>query len=149
MRRPRAELDTVFGDCAVGPMPDGNADGEALIATGTPWARLIGAFIRVFVWQGKIFDAPAGFLKNKLTPFGIRAVPGRLYQGPSWFDDKECIVLDYSRTSLVAFLVRDELRQVKHPLYLGKVFLGRKALFHFTLEFRDAGKNAEQPLPKK
>jgi hypothetical protein len=40
-------------------------------------------------------------------------------------DAKECIVLDYSETSLVAHWVRDEIREVALHIYLGKVYLGK------------------------
>jgi hypothetical protein len=50
-------------------------------------------------------------------------------------DKKECIVLDYSETSLLAHWVRDEIREVGPCTYLGKVYLGKKRLIDFVLEF--------------
>ena len=35
-----------------------------------------------------------------LGPFGIKSVRAKVYKDPSWFDSKETIVLDYSKTSL-------------------------------------------------
>jgi hypothetical protein len=53
----------------------------------------------------------------------------------SWLDNKECIILDYSETSLVGHWVRDEMRLVAPGLYLGKVYWGKKPLpVHFALE---------------
>jgi hypothetical protein len=50
-------------------------------------------------------------------------------------DNKECIVLDYSETSLLAHWIRDEIREVTPHTYLGKVYLGKKRLIDFALEF--------------
>jgi hypothetical protein len=58
-----------------------------------------------------------------------------VYKGPSWLDNKECIVLDYSETSLVAHWIRDEIRQIEPRLYLGKVYWGKKRLIDFALQF--------------
>jgi hypothetical protein len=44
-------------------------------------------------------------------------------------------VLDYSRTSLVAHWIRDEIREVAGRTYLGQVFVRGRKLLHFTLTF--------------
>jgi hypothetical protein len=44
-------------------------------------------------------------------------------------------VLDYSKTSIVAHLVRDEIREIAPGVYLGLVFLGRRHVLDFTLDF--------------
>jgi hypothetical protein len=71
----RAELDKLFVAGGAREIPNGDAQGTALIATGTVWATPLARLIRLIVWQGKIFDAKNGLLKNKLTPLGIRAEP--------------------------------------------------------------------------
>jgi hypothetical protein len=74
-------------------------------------------------------------LKNRVTPFGLHAVTAKVFKGPSWHDNKECIILDYSETSLVGKWVRDEMRLVAPQLYLGKVYWAKKPLpIHFALE---------------
>ena len=50
-------------------------------------------------------------------------------------DQKECIVLDYSETSLLAHWIRDEIREVAPRTYLGKVYWAKKRLIDFALEF--------------
>src|SRR5215468_10087440 len=129
------ELDDLFGALQVGPIPDGEADGMAIIAPGKPYSQEIATLINYFAWQGKIFDSKAGFLKNRIGPFGFNAIIARVYQGPSWLDGKECIVLDYSETSFVAHWIRDEIRQIEPRLYLGKIYWDRKRLFDFCLKF--------------
>ena len=58
-----------------------------------------------------------------------------MYKAPSWLDGKECIVLYYSETSLVAHWIRDEIRQIGSGLYLGKVYWDKKRLIDFALQF--------------
>ncbi len=50
-------------------------------------------------------------------------------------DGKECIVLDYSDTSLLAHWIRDEIREIAPRTYLGKVYWSKKRLIDFALEF--------------
>ncbi len=132
----QAELDTLFSAHESGPIPDGEAEGTAIIAPGTPFSEAIAACINIFAWKGKVFDAKDGFLRNEILPFGVKAIVARVYKAPSWFDQKECIVLDYSQTSLVAAHVRDEIRLIDDGLYLGLVYWDSKRLIDFCLNFR-------------
>jgi hypothetical protein len=50
-------------------------------------------------------------------------------------DGKPCIVLDYSKTSMVAQRVRDEIRLIAPNTYLGKVYWDNKPTIHFALQF--------------
>jgi hypothetical protein len=135
LRMTQAQLDELFTNSPVGDIPDGEGKGTAIIAAGTTFSPEIASFINHFAWQGKIFDAKAGLLKNKILPFGIAAIVAQVYKGESWFDRKECIVLDYSQTSLVAGWIRDEIRMIEPKFYLGEVFGGKTRMFHFTLQF--------------
>ena len=131
-----SQLDGLFTDSPAGDIPDGEGKGTALIAEGTPLSPEIASFISHFAWQGKVFDAKTGLLRNLISPFGIAAIVARVYRGQSWFDGKECIVLDYSETSIVAGWIRDEIRLIEPGFYLGQVFGGKKSrLIHFALQF--------------
>ncbi len=130
------QLDALFSAHDAGPIPDGEAKGTAIIAPGTPISEQIAAFINIFAWQGKVFDAKAGLLRNRILPLGLNAIIARVYKGPSWLDGKECIVLDYSETSLVASHIRDEIRQIEPGFYLGKVYWDKARLIDFSLDFR-------------
>jgi hypothetical protein len=44
-------------------------------------------------------------------------------------------VLDYSRTSLVAKHIRDEIRQIDPGTYLGIVYWDKTRTIHFALQF--------------
>ena len=129
------QLDELFSKGTVGDIPDGAAKGTAIIANGTKFSDEIAHFVNFFAWQGKTFDSKAGVLRNRITHFGFNAIIAKVYKGPSWFDQKECIVLDYSDTSLVARWIRDEIRLIDTNLYLGRVYWGEKPLIHFSLEF--------------
>ena len=131
----QADLDTLFGQCAAGEIPDGEADGTAIVAPGTKFSSNIAKFISNFAWQGKVFDAGKGVLKNRILPFGLNAIIAKVYIGPSWLDGKDCIVLDYSDTSIIAQWIRDEIRQIEPGLYLGKVYWEKKRLIDFALKF--------------
>ena len=129
------QLDELFSHGTVGDIPNGEAKGTAIIANGTKFSDEIAHFVNYFAWQGKTFDAADGVLRNRITHFGFNAISAKVYKGPSWFDQKECIVLDYSKTSLVARWIRDEIRLIDDNLYLGRVYWGEKSLIHFALEF--------------
>lgn len=135
MAMSQAQLDELFRASPAGDIPDGPAQGTAIIAPGTKYTANIAEIISHFGWQGKVFNAQKGLLKNKILAFGIEAIVARVYKGPSWLDGKECIVLDYSDTSLLAHWVRDEIRLISPGFYLGKVYWAKERLIDFCLKF--------------
>ena len=135
LRMSQPQLDELFTSSEAGPIPDGEATGTAIVAPGTRFSPEIARFISHFAWQGKIFDGAKGVLRNKILPFGLSAIIAKVYKADSWLDGKECIVLDYADTSLIAHWIRDEIRQIGPGVYLGKVYWGRQRLIDFALEF--------------
>lgn len=131
----QSDLDALFTSRPAGDIPDGEAEGTAIVAPGTSYTPNLAKMVNLFAWQGKVFDAKKGLLKNKILPFGFNAIIARVYKEPSWLDGKECIVLDYSDTSIVAQWIRDEIRQIEPKLYLGKVYWDKKRLIDFALKF--------------
>jgi hypothetical protein len=129
------ELDDLFRRSPAGEIPQGEADGTVLLAPGTVLEGPAEKLIHLLTWQGKVFDPEKGELVNKILPFGIRAVRAKVYKEASWFDGQETIVLDYSKTSLVAHWIRDEIREVSPGVYLGLVYWEKKRILHFTLTF--------------
>lgn len=129
------ELDTLFMNSPAGTIPNGEAEGTAIIAPGTPYSQEIAAIINHFAWQGKTFDAAHGSLRNRITVLGVNAIIAKVYKGNSWFDNKECIVLDYSETSIVAKHIRDEIRQISPGVYLGVVYWDKTRTINFALDF--------------
>jgi hypothetical protein len=135
LKTPQKELDAIFTAADAGPIPEGQADGTAIIAPGTTFSDDIAKMVSLFAWQGKVFDPMAGVLRNRILPFGLNAIVAKVYKDRSWLDGKECIVLDYSQTSLVAHWIRDEIRLIQPGLYLGKVYWDKARLIDFTLQF--------------
>jgi hypothetical protein len=135
LKMSQTQLDELFTKSPTGDIPDGEAKGTAIIAPGTTYSEDIAEFINHFAWQGKVFDSQKGFLRNEILPFGLRAIIAKVYQAPSWLDNKECIVLDYSETSLLAHWIRDEIREIGPGIYLGKVYWDKKRLIDFALNF--------------
>lgn len=137
----QTELDNIFKNSPAGPIPSGNAAGEAIVCPGTFWSRLIARFVHDLAWQGKVFtpnpNGDGATLENKVTALGVHAIVARVYFTSSWIDGKPCIVLDYSKTSLLARKIRDEIRLIDpaQKLYLGKVWWGETRLVDFALRF--------------
>ena len=129
------QLDDLFRASPPGELPDGEAEGIAIIAPGTRYTESIARIINFFGWQGKVFDGSKGLLKNKVSILGVPAIVARVYLDESWLDNKPCIVLDYSDTSIVAQWIRDEIRLIGPGLYLGKVYWGKERLIDFCLKF--------------
>jgi len=130
------ELDALFGRSPAGELPDGEAEGIVLLAPGTSLEGPAEKLIHLLIWKGKVFDREKGELLNEILPFGLKAVRAKVYKEASWFDGKETIVLDYSKTSLVAHWIRDEIREVSPGVYLGLVYWERERILHFALTFK-------------
>ena len=148
LKMSQTQLDDLFTQSPVGEIPSGEGKGTAIIAPGTNVSDEIARFVNVFTWKGKVFDPEKGELRNKILPMGHKAIVAKVYKDKSWFDQKECIVLDYSKTSLIAHWIRDEIREVSPGIYLGLVYWGKKKLIHFALQFpaRDSSKYQSQIL---
>ena len=134
------ELDAMFGASQPGPIPEGNSQGDAIALAGTFWTRMIARFVHDTAWQGKVFTRNADgttTLVNKLGPDGAEAIMAKVYYTESWFDSKPCIVLDYSKSMLLARKIRDEIRLVDPAsrIYLGIVWWGKTRLIDFALKF--------------
>ena len=133
----REHLDEIYCNAEPGAMPTGDMRGTAIL-TGSLFSKIVAAFARLFAWQGKVFDmfaedGQAGILVNKISPFSLTFIVAKVYREPSWMDDKATIVIDYSKTSFFAKVIRDEIREVEPGVYLGKVWWGKKRILDFAL----------------
>ena len=130
----QAELDKLYRNSPLGDIPVGDTKGTAILIPKSPFGMIATWLIRLLVWQGKVFSPAQRDLKNKVSPFGLKAIRAMVYVGDSWLiQGQKAIVIDYSKTSFVAQKIRDEIRQVAPRLYLGKVFWGHKHLLDFSL----------------
>jgi hypothetical protein len=105
-RLDNGELDLLFRSSPAGDLPKGLLSGTGLLFPGT---RACGPL----AW--------------------LRAIRALLSHDRSWVDGRECVLIDYSTTSTVARMVRDEVRLVAPGLYLGVVWLWKRRAGWFTL----------------
>ena len=131
----QSELDDLFRNAPISEIPNGDAQGTAIVAPGSDLELPILWFTRWLAWQGKYVYRAQGYLLNKVGPFGFHLIKARVYKAPSWFDAKPAIILDYSQTSLVAHKVRDEIREVGPGTFLGIVYYGTDKTINFVLQF--------------
>jgi hypothetical protein len=131
----RGDLEKLFGSGRVGAIPDGHGRGTVLLGAGGLVSRVTAGLCYAVAWRGKVLDARQARLKNILTPLSIQAIEAAVYKQDSWYDGDPCIVLDYSKTSLVARAVRDEIREIAPGVFLGLVFWGRRHILDFALDF--------------
>ena len=82
----QADLDGLFTKSPTGEIPNGEGKGTAIVAPGTTYTQDIAHLINIFAWQGKVFDAKNGVLRNKILPLGLNAIIAKVYKGPSWLD---------------------------------------------------------------
>jgi heme peroxidase len=135
------QLGTLFRTAGAGTIPDGQGRGTVLLGTGGWAARLAAKVSYALLWRGKVVSAREGHLKNLISALSVPAIAASVYKQDSWYDGKQCIVLDYSKTSLLAHMIRDEIREIAPGVYLGLVFWGRRHILDFALDFtaRDKG----------
>ena len=122
----QTELDDLFRRSPLGDIPDGDADGTAIVAPGTeldtadpalvtPLARLAG--------QGRstVRRATCSTRSDRSDCTWSRPA---CTSPPAGSTGKPAIILDYSKTSLIAHKVRDEIREVSPGTFLGIVYFG-------------------------
>jgi hypothetical protein len=130
------ELDDLFRSSDAGPIPAGEAKGTVLVQPGLSLEGNAAKIIHLLAWQGKVFDPEKGELRNEILPWGMKSIRAKVYKEASWLDQKETIVLDYSKTSLVAHWIRDEIREVGPGVYLGLVYWDHDRILRFALKFK-------------
>jgi hypothetical protein len=124
------------------PCPAGQLRGTALFFPGTPACGPLARLIFLLAWKGKATEDPPRSLQNLVGPLGTEAIPALLSHDRSWVDGEECVLIDYSSTSTVAAMIRDEIRLVSPGLYLGVIWLGRRRVGWFSL--RQRGREPER-----
>ena len=132
------QIGALFRAGDAGTIPDGRSRGTVLLGVGGLRARAAAMVSYALLWRGKVVNARQGRLKNLISAFSVEAISAAVYQQDSWYDGKPCIVLDYSKTSFVARMIRDEIREIAPGVYLGLVFWGRRHVLDFALDFTRA-----------
>jgi hypothetical protein len=132
-RLTNGELDVLFRSSPAGALPKGLLTGTGLLFPGSRVCGPLAWLLRLLVWQGKETEPSGRSLKNLMGPLRMRTIRALLSHDRSWVDGGECVLIDYSTTSLVARMVRDEVRLVAPGLYLGVVWLWKRRAGWFTL----------------
>jgi hypothetical protein len=127
------QLDLLFRSSPAGGIPRGRLAGTVLLFPGSRVCGPLARLAALLLWQGKVTDDSGRSLTNLVGPLHARAIRALLSHDLSRVDDRECVLIDYSTTSKVAHLVRDEIRLVSPALYLGVVWLWRRRVGWFTL----------------
>ena len=130
------QLEALYHQSAPGPVPAGKVRGLALY----PDSRIPRAKARAarVAWQGKVFSPESGTAVNRF--FGVRAIKGNVYAGPSWLDGAPSMILDYEGTSRLYGNYRDEIRQIAPGIYLGLMYDRTMSPAGFKMYFAfDAG----------
>ncbi|MFC0055249.1 hypothetical protein [Streptomyces actinomycinicus] len=139
LRSDDKRLEELFRKSPAGEIPKGPMEGMAILpGAGTAAAQLLAGVVHLLLWRGKVFS-PDGYLSNRLSPLDISSIVAMVGPGPSRLDDQECIVIDYSHTSLLFGGVRDEIRQVGPHLYLGLIWLAGRKVGWFSLREPESG----------
>ena len=143
LSKSREELDEIYKKAKPGKIPSGDTQGTAILA-GSVFAKCVAFLAGLFAWQGKVFDlfcpkGDAGLLVTKITPFSLTFIVAKVYRGESWLDGKDTIIIDYSKTSFLAKVIRDEIREVEPGVYLGKVWWKKTRILDFALTVKNTG----------
>ena len=136
LRLSKRQLDDLFANSPAGGIPDGEGVGTALLCPGTFFGRILACLARWFFWQGDIFHAREGYLRSRISPFRFQAMSAHVYKDLSRIDQKECIVMDFTRSLPVPRGIRDELRLIAPALYLGRTVVGRRRTIQFAISFQ-------------
>ncbi|WP_087873262.1 hypothetical protein [Arthrobacter globiformis] len=112
LRTPGPQLDELFRQSPSDRTPAGDGDGTVIFAPGSPFSAMTAGLVRLLAWKGKTFDPGAAGLRNRMGPLGKQAIPAKACHGAGWLDANPAIILDYSRSALVARRIRDEIREV-------------------------------------
>ena len=132
-RMDNRELDLLFRSGSARDVPHGRLPGTGLLFPGTPACGPLASLVHLVVWQGKETEPSGRSQQNLIGPLRTRTIRALLSHDRSWVDDEECVLIDYSRTSIVARMVRDEVRPVAPGLYLGVIWLRKRRVGWFTL----------------
>jgi hypothetical protein len=112
------ELLQVFASGCGGSTPVGLGKGTVLLLVNTKHARMK-ARMNNLVWKGKRFEEDGTFINQWACFKALRFSPS---EGPSWFDGRPCIILDYTPGTPVFGNTRDEIREVGPGLWLGMFY---------------------------
>ena len=95
----QVDLYQLFRRSRPGEVPAGRGRGTPIFFPGTAATKPAAKVFGTLVWRGKVLRPEKADLSNLISILGIQAIRARVYRQESWFDGRDCIVLDYSETS--------------------------------------------------
>jgi hypothetical protein len=114
----RDELLSLFAGANGCFLPWGFGRGELLMRVDTKHAELKTRLANR-AWKGKHFEEDGYFINQWV---GFKALHSCAVQGPSWFDGRPCVILEYPAGTPLFANMHDELREVCPGLWLGLCF---------------------------
>jgi len=112
------ELEQLYGQADAGGFPVGFARGRLLVLTETRMPK-VKERLANFVWKGKHFEEDGRFINQWA---GLRALHSHVVSGPSWFDGRPCIIMEYPEGTPLFANMRDEIREIAPGVYLGRFY---------------------------
>jgi hypothetical protein len=112
------DLERLYAQADAAPPLVGYVRGQVLVLEGYRFPRA-GAKLAGAVWKGKHFDEEGRFINQWV---GFRALQSRAGYGPSWYDGRPCLVLEYPEGTPLFANMRDEVRQVGPCLFLARAY---------------------------
>jgi len=128
------ELEQLYALAEPGAPPVGCLRGKALVMTGNA-CPLLSARLGNLAWKGKCFCPDGAFINR--WPAGIKALGSCAAPGPSWYDGRPSLIMEYPSETPIFRNVHDEIREVAPGLYLGRLYERcpcRRFLGYFALE---------------
>jgi hypothetical protein len=111
------QLEQLFALGEVPPLPVEYVRGQVLFLSES--LPRVGAWASGLVWKGKHIDADGGFINQWL---GFRALHSHVAYGPSCYDGRPSLVLEYPAGTPLFANMRDEVREIAPGLYLSRVY---------------------------
>ena len=131
----QTELDDLFRRAPLGEIPDGDAERHGHRRARHRARRThpaLGALARL-AGQGRL--PAAGLSVQQGRPTRLAPGQGARVRRAELVRRQPAIILDYSKTSLIAHKVRDEIREVSPGTFLGIVYFGTRKTINFVLQF--------------
>ena len=127
----RKSLDKLYAAGSYLEYPNGKYKGRPLFFISNLKLTPLNFLVNI-LWKGKEFNSTGRLLSNKILFLNL--FYGRYYLGKSKFDSTSTIILDYSKSSIVGFFVKDEIRKIGDNLFLGKAYVFGKFICYFLLK---------------
>jgi hypothetical protein len=113
-----SQLEELYAQAPAAPIPVGFVRGRVLVLSGYRFPRA-NKKITSLIWKGKCFEEDGTFINQWA---GFRAVRSEATVGPSYYDGKPSLVLEYPAWVPYFGKMRDEVREIAPGLYLCMAF---------------------------